>query len=386
MRLLHTFKNDRDARLFSAFIKGKGIENSLDITSNTDWGSNDYGTLDCKLWVIDEEDVASADQWLNNFLENPKDPQFQETLPPPPPKVKIKIPTEPKPSTKSSVSKAAGAFTFYLIVFCTIIFFASEASKRPLETPPPNVPVAPLFYSPLKKALLYDYPSTYQILDKLVNAYGFDKLFTPQSLPPEGKFMLTQMYKTPHWTGFYDKILNFFKPPGYPIQLTEPMFEKIREGEIWRLFTPAILHYDIFHLFFNMIWLLVLGMQMEKRLGLAKYILFMLIVAIFSNTAQYLMSGPNFVGFSGILCGMIAFVWFRQKNNPWEGYQLLPSTMGFITIFILAMFSIQLISFFLQIMGQSPIAPPIANTAHLSGALAGYSLSKSNFFAWKITN
>lgn len=395
MRLLHTFNNDRNARKFSLFLKNKGVENKLDITSITDWGSEDYGMLQCQLWVIDEDDVDTASNWLEEFLANPGDPQFKENtpalpIPPPPsaqaikpPRQRIKFSTKNFTSTARDRANKFGVLTLYLILFCTVVFFATQATKRPYETPPANLPYTPLYSSPIKKELLYDYPPSYEMVDKLVKAYGFDKLFDPQKLPPAGRFLLTRMYKTPTWQGFYPEIVETLKQSGAPSNTQPPLFVKIREGEVWRIFTPIFLHADIFHLFFNMLWLLVLGVQMEKRLGIGRMILFILISAAFSNTAQYLMSGPDFVGFSGVLCGMIAFVWIRQKNAPWEGYHLQPSTMAFISIFVVAMAGIQLISFALEVMGQPSLAPPIANTAHLSGALAGFVMAKIPLFSWK---
>ena len=95
------------------------------------------------------------------------------------------------------------------------------------------------------------------------------------------------------------------------------------------------------------------------------------------------MSGSNFIGFSGVLCAMITFTWFRQKHAAWEGYDLLPMTMAFISLFVVAMFGIQLLSFFLEINGIAPITPGVANTAHLTGAFAGYLLARSNLFSWQ---
>ena len=107
-----------------------------------------------------------------------------------------------------------------------------------------------------------------------------------------------------------------------PSSSTLPCSKKSRREKYWRLFTPCLLHNDIFHIFFNMIWLVVLGKQMEMRLSLFRYALFILIAAVVTNTAQYLMSGSNFIGFSGVLCAMLTFIWMRQKKTAWEGYQL----------------------------------------------------------------
>ena len=46
-------------------------------------------------------------------------------------------------------------------------------------------------------------------------------------------------------------------------------------------FFPILLHADIFHLFFNMLWLIVLGKQIEQRLKTGRYVLFILLIAMY---------------------------------------------------------------------------------------------------------
>ena len=245
------------------------------------------------------------------------------------------------------------------------------------------MPAAPLFFSNIVKELYYDYPHAFEIIDKIQVAYGFEKVINPRLLPPEGQRLLQQYLSTPYWQGAYDKIVKYFRDPSVHIEWNQPMFEKLRQGELWRLFTPALLHASVFHLFFNMIWLYVIGKQMEDKIKVPRFLIFVLITGVFTNTMQYLMTGCNFMGFSGILCAMIVFVWVRQSKAPWEGYQLLPSTMKFITGFIAIVALVGIASFFLEVGGLESWAAPIANTAHLTGALSGYILGKTNVFSRK---
>lgn len=397
MRLLHTFHDDRNARTFSSFLIQDGIENQLEIFKNTDWGSTEYGDITCRIWIIDEDEVDAAHKNLELFLQNPNDEKFKFLKPTgpdfdipvataPPPEIETvhspRMTSKPPPPPKS---KPLGVVTFYLIAICTVVFVASIMTRHTPEPFPSSIPPAPLFSSKIEKKLYYDYPAAYDIIDKLKAAYGFEKMINPSLLPPEGKFLLQQFYQTTYWKGSYNKIVASLKNPAKHVPWNEPMFEKVKQGEYWRLLSPVILHADMFHLFFNMIWLLVLGKQMERRLGILRYLLFIVITGIFSNTAQYLMSGSNFIGFSGVLCAMIAYVWVRQKKAPWEGYQLLPATVKFITAFILILAGVQMFSFFLEITGHKGFALPIANTAHLAGALIGFILARMNFFSWKTT-
>ncbi len=382
MRLLATFDNERNARTFSAFLTKEKIENQLEVVSNTDWGSADYGTVIGRLWIVEEDKVATAQTFYEEFLEDPQDPRYTGNVMQIP---SILEPIEEKiksPTIRLGKTKPIGFLTLYIIISCTIILFFGILTQRPYESPPPNIPLIPLYTPDINKTLSYDYPYAYEIIDKLVNAYGIEKLQNPQELPPEAKFLLQEYKNTPIWTGLYDKIVSHFTEANPAPYFNAPMFEKIRQGEIWRLFTPVLLHDGPLHLLFNMIWFLILGKQMEERLGILRFGVFLLLAGIFSNTAQYLMTGPNFIGFSGIICAMITFIWFRQKKAVWEGYQLLPMTMGFVTIFIVGLLGLQILSFALEIQGIPPFIPAIvANTAHISGAIIGYIFACTNLFA-----
>ncbi len=206
-----------------------------------------------------------------------------------------------------------------------------------------------------------------------------EKLLYPETLPSEGKYIIKEIQNIPHWQGYYEQVLAHLRGTGAS-STAAPLFEKIREGEVWRLFTPALMHTDFLHILFNMMWLIVLGRMMEDRLNARRYVLFILIVGIISNTSQYLMSGPNFMGFSGVVCGMVAFICVRQKVAPWEGYPLEQSTSMFLVYFIVALLAIELVSFYMEINHNTSISPGIANTAHITGAAIGALLGFIPFF------
>lgn len=395
MRLIATLDNEKYARKFSTYLSSESIDNKLEITINTDWGSSDYGKVTCYLWVISEEQTDDAIELLEQFQNNPEDARFE---------VEPNIPLiekngsesngankdanewihVEKPPTPKRRNEPLGIVTLYILIACCTLFLLDIVASPPVSLPPPpKLPVAPLYLSPFNKTLLYDWPKAYEIVEKLKNAYGIDLLRNPENLPPAGKFLLNEYEHTPYWRGFYEKFVAYFKDPKVGITIDAPMFEKIREGEWWRLFSPALLHANFLHIFFNMMWLIVLGKQIEERMSKGRYILFILIIGILSNTAQYLMSGPDFIGFSGVLVGMITFIWERQRRSAWEGYQLLPATVLMIALVIIGIFGIQLVSFILEIQKFGPITPGIANTAHLTGGLVGYILGRLEFFAHK---
>ena len=159
-----------------------------------------------------------------------------------------------------------------------------------------------------------------------------------------------------------------------------PLFMKIREGEVWRLFSPALLHRDFLHILFNMLWLWMFSRPMEERMGSLKMIVFVLTVGVASNIAQYLMAGPLFLGYSGVVMGMAGFIWSRIKMAPWEGYAIPLTTLYFLGLFVVAMTFLQGVSLFLKLFTSFQGGPHIANTAHIVGAVVGIALGRSSWF------
>lgn len=163
-----------------------------------------------------------------------------------------------------------------------------------------------------------------------------------------------------------------------------PLFEKIRQGQVWRFVTPIFMHQDVLHIFFNMSWLLILGRQIELRLKKSKFLFLILLLAIFSNTSQYLMSGPYFLGISGVITGLAGFIWARQSKAPWEGYEVQKTTLTFLFTFVLILFFISAVCFILNALGWRAFSSSMANTAHISGGLLGLILGWSSFFARRL--
>jgi membrane associated rhomboid family serine protease len=177
----------------------------------------------------------------------------------------------------------------------------------------------------------------------------------------------------PYWEGIYNQLLSHHF-------WAAPLFVQIREGQVWRLITPIFLHANLLHILFNMLWLWSLGKPVEERLGIPRYLLLMGMVGLGSNVAQYLMSGPLFMGYSGVIAGLAGFIYVRQKEAPWEGYPIHPSTFIFLAIFIFGLAILQAVAFFIAFFGWANLNISIANTAHIVGALMGMALAKLKVF------
>lgn len=376
MRLLTTLPNQNDADKLSHTLSSKGIETQIDISTEKDWGSSDYGTHSYNLWIVDEDKLDDAKSILDLFEKNPNSKEFHYSPPP--------IFELPKQKNKQRQRRSStGNWTIYLISLCALLYVWSGILSPQFESKESKKTYSPTFTSPISEQLLFDFPKSYQMLDELITNYGIDALAPNATLPPKGAQLLQKLNTTPSWQGIYQQAVTYLTTGAF--SFSAPLFEKIQKGEIWRFVSPIFLHADIFHILFNMAWLYILGQQMEARLRPFRYLLFIILAAAFTNTAQYLISGPNFIGFSGVICAMLAFIWQRQKAAPWEGYQIQRSTFNFMMIFIFGLVGLQTIAFLLEVLIGKTISTSIANGAHVAGLLIGWIFSKTPYFTKKST-
>ncbi len=134
-------------------------------------------------------------------------------------------------------------------------------------------------------------------------------------------------------------------------------FPEVFQGQIWRLFTPMFIHFGVLHLLFNMLWLKDLGSMIEKQQSSRILGLLVFIIAAASNLGQYVVSGPNFGGMSGVVYGLLGYIWIRGKYDPFSGLFLHQQTV------------VMMIGWFFLCL--SGMMGNIANTAHGVGLAIG---------------
>src|SRR5439155_11727455 len=132
---------------------------------------------------------------------------------------------------------------------------------------------------------------------------------------------------------------------------------EIRHGELWRLFTPIFLHGGMVHLLVNMLCLLDFGTIIERRQNSRVLAVLVLVIGALSNLGQYLWQGPGFGGMSGVIYGLIGYIWLRGSFDPASGLFLHSSTVTMAVIW-----------FFLCLVG---VIPHVANAAHAVGFAVG---------------
>jgi GlpG protein len=384
MRLIATFDTEQQAYVFYSFLLKQGVQNIYEAYTEQQTSQKGY-----RLWIVDEEDFQSANDWLALFRENPQDPRFLEIEPPlkVAPTVIAEVQALPQEEQREQEDvplhvKVRGlhfTLTHLLLILCIAVFFWNNAQKKLLESESGPVAVY-LAHTTLEKTLLFDYPLSFQEIDTAVEKYAVKEIEDVKQIPPPLKAAINQAERVPSWRGLYPFFLSV-KREGWQKASHVPLFEKIRQGEVWRLFTPCLLHFDFLHILFNMAWLWILGKQIEERIHWKKMGLLILAIGIVSNTAQYMASGPSFLGFSGIVVGMAGFIWMRQRKAAWEGYPLSRMVIAFLLLFVVAMVFLGILSFTLRAFSLLDIAPIIANTAHVGGGICGILLGRLSFFA-----
>ncbi len=104
----------------------------------------------------------------------------------------------------------------------------------------------------------------------------------------------------------YDSIYEVLAPSAY----------RIWTGSFWGLLTSSFVHFEIWHILFNMWWAKDFGQVMERDMGRWKYLMFIVFSAIVASGFQLLSSNQTGIGFSGVVYAMFGFCMVSHQVRP----------------------------------------------------------------------
>ncbi|MFA5250749.1 MAG: rhomboid family intramembrane serine protease [Parachlamydiales bacterium] len=374
MRLIKSFETEEAAQKFSLFLQERGIRNFLDLDQTEKALVSRF-----QVWVFDEDSCLEARKLFLVFEAEGTRPNLENRF--------AKAACEEKPSQAALRKKflkmhwpsRRHSLTVVILGLCSLLYLINYHQELKLLKKAPKQSFVVL--TPILSWTLFDLPYALIEYDLLIKKYDLNPANKSSFRNPAFLADVKKLENLPYWQGLDELLKRKLKKA--PLELEAPLFEKIRQGQVWRLFSPAFMHKDFLHLLFNMLWVWILGRPIEERLKKWRYLALVLILALAGNVLQYLASGPNFLGYSGVVMGMVGFIWMRQKIAPWEGYSLQKSTYIFLASYVLLMLGISLTVFFFDLFGQNIFAVNIANTAHIAGAFLGAFLGRLNFFMEK---
>ena len=148
--------------------------------------------------------------------------------------------------------------------------------------------------------------------------------------------------------------------------------ELIREGQVWRLLTPALLHGSLAHIGFNMYALFSFGTNLERYFGHGRFLLLYGIGAFTGNVASFIMTDANSLGASTAIFGLIAAegVFLYQNRRLFAG-QFRSAISNIIFVAAINLF----------VIGS---LPGIDNWGHIGGLLGGLAFTWFAGPVWEV--
>jgi rhomboid protease GluP len=139
--------------------------------------------------------------------------------------------------------------------------------------------------------------------------------------------------------------------------------EAIRAGQLWRFFTPMLLHGSILHIGFNMYALMAFGAGLERRYGHGRFLLLYILSGFAGTVFSFLFSSAYSIGASGAIFGLVgAEGIFLFQNRKLFGSQVRGALNNVIIVVAINLF-----------LG---LQPGIDNWGHIGGLMGGL------IFAW----
>jgi GlpG protein len=320
MRQVGTLENEREARQFAAWLVSQRIDAHAE-AENGGW----------VVWVREEDQLAKAREGLAQFRANPNDAQYQNA---------VQAAETLKRQEEAKRRQAQGNVVQMRGRWGSAAPGSGGSRRAPLI-------LTLIGLSALVAIVAYD-----------------DTVNREESAKRQPDRPRSMIYRS-----------LTFVDPGTGDRASEPQsnWQSIKRGEVWRLITPAFIHYDWMHIIFNMIWLYSFGTLIEDRRGSFFTLLLVLSLAITSNVGQGVESSfrnylATFGGMSGVGYGLFGYLAVKAKYDSRERYFLPPGTT-FMAMLWFLLCILRDIPPFSHLLADA--IPPIANTAHAVGLIVG---------------
>ena len=156
-----------------------------------------------------------------------------------------------------------------------------------------------------------------------------------------------------------------------PIAFLAKSNDLIRQGQFWRLLTPALVHGSLPHILFNMYALLSFGTGLERYFGHGRFFLLYVLGAFAGNVMSFLLTNADSVGASTAIFGIIGAegVFLLQNRKLFAG-QFRNAIGNVIFVVVVNLF-----------LG---LAPTIDNWGHIGGLLGGLIFTSFAGPLWEI--
>jgi len=347
MRELTSLRDEKQAGHLASFLAVQGIESKLDQDDGGEW----------VIWYHNDDDRDKAIAILEEFQQNPDDAKYANAER----KVRhvlveaSRLQEERLKAQERQRKRASGSWwhrypaTYIMIGLC-IVIVAVCTQWNPVK---PDDHGMPKFCNRTDSRVLS--------LLKMSNESSNTAYWKRYGM--ELQAMGAQIIEDQN--GIPVKVINATMPELTDVETKQihlrsaipALLALTRTGEIWRFMTPAFIHLSLIHIAMNMMAFRNLGCGVEYIRGTGRYLMLCLILAVTSSAVQFLWDGPGFGGMSGVLFGLVGYIWIKGKTRPQQPLSL--SSRGIV------------FALFWLILCMTGALGNIANGAHVGGFLVG---------------
>jgi rhomboid protease GluP len=148
--------------------------------------------------------------------------------------------------------------------------------------------------------------------------------------------------------------------------------DAIWKGAYWGLITCVFVHFELWHIAFNVYWLWALGSRMERAIGSLRFLAFFLLSAFVSSSFELAIAGATGIGASGVGYAIFGFTWQARHRYPQFQQVLTPQI---IRLFLGWLVGCVVVTY-LHVWN-------IGNAAHVSGLIFGAAVATALVVRWR---